>query len=243
VTPVHALAAHVKLVATGLFVLVVVATPREAMWALAGLAAMVLAVAAMARIPPSALVRRLALEVPFLAFAIALPFVARGERVDVLGLELSSDGLWAAWNIFAKATIGIAASTVLISTTPIADLLRGLDRLRVPRVVTAIAGFMVRYLDVVTGELRRMRIARVSRGHNPRWLWQARAVASTAGTLFVRSFERGERIHVAMISRGYSGAMPILVGADPTPSRAQWGAALAVPAAALVVCLTAWVMR
>ena len=105
------------------------------------------------------------------------------------GFNLSADGLLAAWNIIAKATIGLSVSVVLASTTQMADLLRGLDRLHVPRVITAIAGFMVRYLDVITGEMRRMKIARESRGYDPRWLWQVRALASSAGTLFIRSFE------------------------------------------------------
>ena len=99
----------------------------------------------------------------------------------------------------------MAASIVLAATTPVAELLRGLERLRVPRVLVAIAGFMVRYLDVIAGEVRRMRVARLSRGHDPRWIWQARAVAASAGTLFIRSYERGERVHLAMLSRGYAG--------------------------------------
>jgi cobalt/nickel transport system permease protein len=224
-------------------VIIVVATPREAIWALITLAAVVLVVARVARVPYRVLVRRLALEVPFLAFAIALPFVARGEHITVLGVELSRSGLWAAWNIVAKATIGLAASTVLLSTTSITELLRGLDRLRMPGVITAIAGFMIRYLDVVTGELRRMRIARISRGHDPRWLWQARAVASTAGTLFVRSFERGERIHVAMLSRGFDGAMPDARTIDATPSRRQILGTAALPVVALIICVLAWSVR
>ena len=74
-----------------------------------------------------------------------------------------------------------------------------------------------------------MRIARISRGHDPRWIWQARAVAATAGTLFIRSYERGERVYLAMVSRGYAGSMPVLQ--DLAASRGQWLAALSLPAA------------
>jgi cobalt/nickel transport system permease protein len=129
---------------------------------------------------------------------------------------------------------------VLTSTTSIPDLLGGLDRLRVPRAFTAIAGFMVRYGDVVADDMRRMRIARLSRGHDPRWLWQARAVATSAGALFIRTYERGERVHAAMLSRGYTGALP-QVGRTPTTS--EWLTALLAPAAATGICLTAWVLR
>jgi cobalt/nickel transport system permease protein len=71
---------------------------------------------------------------------------------------------------------------------------------------------MVRYLGIVAGEGRRMHVARQSRGYDPRWLWQARGIAASAGTLFVRSYERGERVYLAMLSRGYDGTMPALEG-------------------------------
>ena len=64
---------------------------------------------------------------------------------------------------------------------------------------------MVRYGDVIGDELRRMRIARESRGAGGSRLGQARAVATSAGALFVRSYERGERVYLAMASRGYVG--------------------------------------
>jgi cobalt/nickel transport system permease protein len=101
-------------------------------------------------------------------------------------------------------------------------------------VVTAIAGSMLRYLGVVEGQMRRMQVARISRGHDPRWIWQAHAVASTVGALFVRTFERGERVHLAMVSRGYAGSMPA-VRPLPAAGAAGWGAALLVPAVAALV--------
>ena len=58
---------------------------------------------------------------------------ARDPTVDVLGLQLSQPGLWAAWNIVAKGTIGVAASIVLASTTSVPHVLQGLERLHVPR--------------------------------------------------------------------------------------------------------------
>jgi cobalt/nickel transport system permease protein len=149
--------------------------------------------------------RRLAVELPFVAFAIALPFIGIGPHRDVAGLSLSIPGCWAAWNILAKATLCGAATIVLTWSTPVADLLTGMDRLYVPRAMTTIAGFMVRYLDVVGDELHRLQIARVSRADDPRWIWQGRAVAATAGTMFVRAFERGERVQQAMLARGFEG--------------------------------------
>ena len=240
-SPLHRARPQCKLAAAVLFVLAVVTTPREAFWAFGVYAAALIVLARVAGLPLPTLARRLVIELPFLLFAVFLPLVGQGERVEVLGVSLAVEGLWAAWNIVAKGTIGVATSVILAATTPVPELLRGLERLRLPAAFTTVAGFMVRYLDVITDEVRRMRIARISRGHDPRWIWQARAIAATAGTLFIRSYERGERVYLAMVSRGYAGSMPVLQ--DLAASRGQWLAALSLPAAAALVAATAWGLR
>ena len=230
-----------KLAATLLFVVAVVATPREAFWAFGAHAALVAVAAAAGRLPPGFMARRLLIEVPFLLFAVFLPFLGRGERVEVLGVALSQEGLWAAWNILAKATLGTAASLILAATTPVPDLLKAFGRLHFPRVLVAMMGFMVRYLDVVIGELGRMRIALQSRAYHPRWFGEARALAAAAGTLFIRSYERGERVYLAMQARGYRGVMPEFE-ATAAPA-GQWVAALGVVALAAAVAAMGWVLR
>ncbi|MEV5238786.1 cobalt ECF transporter T component CbiQ [Streptomyces cinnamoneus] len=239
-SPVHALPPHCKIAAVFCFVLVVVSTPREAVWAFGLYALLLAAVAGAARIPASFLLRRLLIEVPFVAFAVLMPFVAGGERVHVLGLALSQSGLWGAWNILAKGTLGVAASVLLAATTELRALLLGLQRLRMPPLLVQIASFMIRYGDVVTDEMRRMRIARESRGFTARGVRHWGVLARSAGALFIRSYERGERVHLAMVSRGYTGTMPVID--ELSASRAQWTHAAALPLAALAVCLTGWML-
>jgi cobalt/nickel transport system permease protein len=241
-SPVHRLQPQWKIAATLAFVLAVVATPREAIWVFALDAVLVAVVAQYAGIPLGRLAKRLAIEAPFLAFAVFLPLVAEGPRVEVLGLGLSVSGLWAAWNIVVKGTLGVAAAVLLASTTTVPELLTGLDRLRAPRALTTVAGFMVRYGEVVTGEMRRMRIARLSRGHNPRWIWHGRAIASSAATLFIRSYERGERVHLAMLSRGFTGGLPTTT-TPATGPRWQSGIVAVVPVVAGIAAATAWGLR
>ncbi|GGV30457.1 cobalt ECF transporter T component CbiQ [Actinomadura cremea] len=237
-SPVHRLPPHCKLVAVLAFTLLVVATPRERMWAFGGYALLLAAVAVAARVPFRAIARRVVIEVPFVAFAFLMPFVANGERVAVLGLRLSEDGLWGAWNILAKGTLGVLASILLAATTEPRLLLLGLERLRLPRLIVQIAGFMLRYGDVVAAELGRMRVARASRGFEARDVRATGVLARSLGALFLRSYERGERVHLAMVSRGYDGRMPVLhdVGATPV----QWSAAAALPLAASLLTLAAW---
>jgi cobalt/nickel transport system permease protein len=237
-TPVHRLAPEAKLAAQLLFVLAVVATPREAFWAFGAYAVLVVGAIALAGLPAAFVLRRLLFEVPFVLFAVLMPFVARGERVDVLGLSLSVEGLWGAWNILAKATIGLAASIVVAATTTMPELLRGFERLRMPRALTSTLSFMIRYADVVAEDMRRMKVARESRGYDPRWLWQARALGAAIGALFIRSYERGERVYLAMLSRGYAGRVPQIDGAVAGPG--AWAAALSLPAVAGLVALAAW---
>ena len=237
-SPLHRLPPQCKVAATGLFVVAVVATPREAWWAFVLDLALLVGLAVVGRVPLGLVARRLVLEAPFLAFAVLLPFVAAGPRVDLGPLSLSESGLWGAWNVVAKGTLGAFAAVLLVSTTELAAVLRGLERLHGPRAFTTVAGFMVRYADVVSGEMHRMSVARRSRGHDPRWLWQARAVAASAGALFVRSYERGERVYLAMVARGYDGAIPVLH--DDAARAPTWTAALAPPAAAATLATLAW---
>ena len=171
-SPLHRARPQCKIAATLLFVLAVVATPREAFWAFGVYALGLVGLARVGRVPLGLLARRLVIELPFLLFAVFLPVVSQGERVEVLGVSLAVSGLWAAWNIVVKGTLGVAAS---------------------------------------------------------------------AGTLFIRSYERGERVYLAMVSRGYAGSMPVLQDLDAT--RGQWLAALALPAAAVLVAATAWGIR
>jgi cobalt/nickel transport system permease protein len=237
---IHALPPQCKLVAQITFVFAVVATPREAFWAFGLYAVMLLILTRIAEIPFGFVAKRLVFETPFILFAVLLPFVGRGEQVEVLGMSLSVEGLWGAWNIVAKATLGLGASILVAATTTMPEFLRGFERLHLPRAFTSTLSFMIRYFDVIADDMRRMRVARMSRGHDPRWLGQARAVATSAGALFIRSYERGERVHLAMLSRGFAGALPELEEAPVGPS--TWLAALAPALVAVTICVVAWVV-
>jgi cobalt/nickel transport system permease protein len=237
-SPVHRLAPQVKLAAAFGFVLAVAVTPREAMWAFAIDAAALAVVVRLARLPVAFVLARLAVILPFITFAFLIPFVGSGERVDVLGVSVSQAGLWGAWNVLAKATLGATVSILLAGTTEIPSILRGMAQLRVPETFTAIAAFMIRYLELIAGDLRRMRTAMTARGYDPRWLWQARPIATSAGALFIRSYERGERVHAAMLSRGYTGTMPALDRRAAT--KREWLIAAIAPGVATGTAITAF---
>ena len=205
---VHRAAGHLKLLALLGFVLTAVAVPPGWWPAYAVLLVVLLGVVRLAGVPLLYLGRRLWIEVPFLVFALLLPFVATGPRVDVGVLSLSEPGLVAAGGLVAKGTLGVLASLTLAATTEPAEVLRGLRRLRMPDLLVQIMAFMLRYLDVVTADLGRMLTAMRSRGCDPRSPRHWPALGRSLGALFIRSYERGERVHLAMLSRGYTGELP-----------------------------------
>lgn len=232
---VHAMAPESKVVAAVGLVLVAAFTPVDAPWAFVVDGLLLALVIWAARLSPRFVLSRATVVLPFIFFLVVVPFVARGEQVTVLGMSLSVEGLRGARTILGKALIGVTVSVVLAATTETTAIMRGLERLRVPPVLTAIATFMLRYLQTIADELGRMRTAMTARGYDPRWLWQTKPIAQSAGALFVRSYERGERVHSAMLSRGFSGSMPVT---DSRVARtSDWAWALALPLTALLAML------
>jgi cobalt/nickel transport system permease protein len=238
-SPIHRLPAHVKVVAVLGFVIAVVSTPGRAELAFLVYAGALVVATVVAGIGPRFVARGLLIELPFVVFAALLPFLAGGEQVDALGLSLSREGLADAGTLLAKATLGVWTSMLLAGTTRPQELVAGLQRLRLPRLLVETLSFMVRYLDVVADDLRRMRIARDSRAFSARGPRHWGVLASTAGALFVRSYERGERVHLAMLSRCYTGRL--VLHNDRPATRREWLTGALLPAVGVAVAIAAWV--
>ncbi|WAC54921.1 cobalt ECF transporter T component CbiQ [Gordonia sp. SL306] len=244
-SPVHRAPTEVKLVCLIAFVFAVVATPREMFWPYLAFAAILVVVWRVARVPVGWIVPRMVIEAPFVILAVLLPFAEGGERVDVAGLSLSVSGVFAAWGIVVKGSLGVAASLTFAATTQARELPLALTRLGMPATLTPVIVMMLRYTDLLSAEIRRMHIARLARGDSPRMLHQAGAIAKGVGSLFLRSYERGERVHLAMMSRGFTGSIPEMPGVATAPraTRVQW-AVVALPAiAAILISVIAWVTR
>ena len=234
----HQLPAHIKVVAMVSFIFIVVATPPEQFWAFGVYALFLIIVIRISGVRFRTVAPRMLIEVPFVIFALLMPFFGPEPNVEFLGLQLSQAGLIAGWGILAKGTIGVTSSIVLAATTPPRDLLLGFERLKVPPLLVQIASFMLRYVHVVTDEMHRMKLARESRGFQARGIRSWPIIAQSGGALFIRSYERGERVHLAMLSRGYSGRLPELN--HVVTSRRMWQTAMMLPMAAAVVCAMAW---
>ena len=195
-SPVHRLDPRVKIIGLIGLVVVSVSLPAGAWYAFGALAAILVGLVVAARLSPRHVLRRMTIEVPFLAAAAILPFTTPDGAV--LGLTVG-----------AKVTIGVLGMVILSSTTPFPRLLRGFELLRTPRLIVVIVSFMWRYLHVLGEQVSNMQTARAARGYSARYFWQAAgSTGSLVAALFVRSLDRGERVYLAMTSRGYDGSMP-----------------------------------
>jgi cobalt/nickel transport system permease protein len=210
-SPVHRLDPRAKILGLAGITVVAVSTPPR-LWPVLVACALALAtIAAAGRVGPGVLWSRARVVLPLVLFvAVCVPFVRGGERVDLGPVAVSREGLTTFFAVGSKALIGTVSAVLLGATTSFPDVLHGLERMRAPRLLTLIAAFMYRYLFVITAEARRMRVALAARGYRPRHALQAAALGRVATALFLRTFERGERVYVAMLARGYTGTTPRL---------------------------------
>jgi cobalt/nickel transport system permease protein len=212
-SPVHRLDPRAKIVGLVAVTVIAVSTPVEAWPVFVACALVLAAVAYLARVSAAEIWRRARFVLPLvLLAALLIPLFRTGGDTYALGpLTLHQAGLETFAAVAAKATIGTVAAVLLGATTTFPSVLRGLEALRVPRLLILIAAFMYRYLFVIVEEVSRMRAALAARGYQPRHALHAGALGRVATALFLRTYARGERVYVAMLARGYDGRMPRLV--------------------------------
>jgi cobalt/nickel transport system permease protein len=190
------------------FIIVSAATPITQWQAFIAYFAAIFIVSLVAKIPTPTLLKRSLIEIPFILFAILMPFFGTGERFEAGPFNLYRESLLAAAGIVVKGTLGVLSAVVLSTSTTARELLRGLEKLHLPKLMVQIAAFMLRYVNVISDEMERMKVARESRGFIATGLKDWKVIAIAASALFIRSYERGERVHLAMLSRGYTGVLP-----------------------------------
>ena len=217
-SPIHRLDPRLKLLATLAFVLVVTTVPPGTWLAFVLLAVLAVGMVVIAQVPLLEGLKRSAVVLPFAGMvAVSLPFTQAGEAVwawQLWGftLTVTDAGLSFFAAVMIKAWLSVMISGLLGATTPFPDLLKAMGSLRVPAVLTATISFMYRYLFVLMDEAVRLQTARASRavGRGRTVRWRARVLGGMIGSLFIRSYERSERIYAAMLSRGFGGEIRTL---------------------------------
>lgn len=196
------------------YVLAVGLTPNGAWASFLAFLALILTASRIAGLGWTFAARRASIALPFALAAFPLLFTTPGPAMLTLpwlGWTISNAGLVRFSSILIRMWTAVQAAILLTATTRFPDVLWSLEALGLPRTLVAIVGFMSRYLFVLADEALRMLRARSARsarpnvGRGPSMRWQGRVAGSMIGSLFLRAIERSERVHAAMVARGYDG--------------------------------------
>jgi cobalt/nickel transport system permease protein len=215
---VHRLAPPVKFVTALAFIVATALMPTGAWPVYLLLLSLTVSVAVLSEIRLSFLMKRSALALPFALAAVTVIFTTPGAAwfQTPLGpwlITVTGPGVVRFLSIVIKSWLSVQAAILLSATTSFPDLLVAMRAIHIPRLLVAILAMMWRYLLVLSDEALRLMRARESRSASDdlrgrpggSLAWRGKVTGGMAGSLFVRSLERGERIHAAMTARGYDG--------------------------------------
>jgi len=224
------------------YAVVEAATPIEEWPRFIAYGVALLAVVVATRVSPLWVGKRLLLAAPFVAgvgvsLLIVRPTPGDTAVLPLVGWSVSKQMLLLLASVAVKATLSIGALSLLVALWDFATVLRSMQSLRVPRLFVMLMAFMWRYIYLLGGEAKRMMQARDARGSQGSLPRRARTAGAMAGSLFLRGYERAERVGHAMVARGYDGAMPTMA---PARSLAWTDAALVLTAAVALAAIRIW---
>lgn len=164
-----------------------------------------------ANLSPGYVWKRLLLVFPFGGFiALMQPFIRPGEVIWSYGpLAATQQGLDIGLLLLAKLFVSVSAVILLSSTSTQGQIFNSLRTVKVPGVMVAILNMMARYIHIFDKNRRSMSDSRKARcfqkrGHPKGPMFVLRTLGKAIGSLFIRSFEQGERVFDAMVARGYT---------------------------------------
>lgn len=214
---IHHLDPRVKVMVTLLFIISNVLLPDGAWLAFLLGWGFILMVNLLAQLEPGYAFKRSFVALPFALAAVTTIFTISGQ--PVFGLTIgpwhltgTDAGLMRFLSILIRSWLAVQMAILLIATTQFPDLMHALSHLRVPGVMVAIVSFMYRYLFVLVDETMRLLRAREARSARPAGgggggsiFWRGRVAGNMVGQLFLRSYDRSDRVYSAMLARGYQG--------------------------------------
>lgn len=219
-SPIHQLDPRVKLVLALAFILALALVPVGAWPAYVLFLSISLSVQILSELGIGYVLKRALLALPFALAALPILFTTKGIVLVTLPagswtLTITWEGAERLASIALKAWLSVQMAIVLTASTSFPDLLLAMRAIKIPRLLVAIVGLMWRYLFVLVDEALRLMRAREARSgfrNRPKGnlAWRARVTGGMAGNLFLRSFDRAERIYAAMAARGYDGEVRAL---------------------------------
>ena len=224
---VHHLDGRVKFVLSVAFILTCSLTPISAWAVYILLFALILSIEILSTLRVGYVLKRASLALPFVLAALPVIFTVEGTKLfsfplGAWTLTASVEGLERFISIALKSWLSVQMAIVLAATTPFPELLQAMRAVGIPRLLVAMFGLTWRYIFVLVDEALRLMRARAARSgvsssttlrtkkEGGGIVWRARVTGGMAGSLFLRGFERSDRIYTAMLSRGYDGEVRLM---------------------------------
>lgn len=254
-SPVHSLDSRVKIAVAFAAIIAIVAVPYSTMVYTVGAVFFLFCAAlwALSGLSPVVYAKRLVMILPFGMFLIVFQIFFRNRYYETFttiatlpfGIEIYAESVEFASILLVKFLVSVSFIILLSSTTKTQDLLEGAGRLGLPAEFTLVLGMMLRYLYVFGYMIRKMRQSLETRCFDPfdrslSYRYRLEKLAYAVGTLFIRSYEQGERTYQAMLCRGYGRESHLYISKKPLMSR-DWaflGAGLLVAVATPVLVWT-----
>ena len=203
-TGLHKLDARAKVIVTALFVMLVISHDRYELAALFPFFIFPAALIAAGNLPVRYIVRKILLPCPFIiVVGIFNPFI---DRTVVLHLDsLPVSGGWLSFfSIITRSILTVGSAFILLALTGFPAICRALEQLGMPRPFAIQLLFLYRYIFVLTEEVGRTARARNLRSCDKKGMGM-HCFGPLVGTLLLRSWQRAERVHSAMLARGFDG--------------------------------------
>jgi cobalt/nickel transport system permease protein len=221
----NSIAIHIRLLCIFLLVFAIALTPMGKYWSWAIYAIATLCILYWSKVDLKVLGRRIAIEFAFMS-VILLGTLFRGGG-EILwqwrSFQITTNGLTVLASVSIKAFLSLLLLNILTLSTSIPELLKALITLKLSPLLVSIIASMYRYINVLSNEFNSMRRAATSRNFAPKNLcdlqrkdraWQRQVLGNMLGMLFIRTYDRGDRIYQAMLARGYQG-IPVVNEVGP----------------------------
>ena len=203
---------EIKIVSTFMIVLSIAFLSLESTVSIMVQTLIVLLMINLSKINVSTYFKRLSIDIPFVLFALFLPFLSKGDNTvifEFFSLRIYETGFYEMISILIKITLCVSLAIVLTATTSNIEIIYGLQKLKISPLLISILSFAIRYIDVFIDEFKRVKIAMKSRGYDQKGLKGLKPIAYASGALLIRGYERGERVYNSMISRGFNGSIEL----------------------------------
>ena len=207
-SPIHRLDARAKLIGFFVAILVVVSEPTFDVAAFGLYFGLIGLIVLISRVPLDFLARRCLIAGPFILLAALLILLVGGGESTVAAGMGAKARLPLALAVLMKGLAAILLLTLLTATDRFHRLLRALRLLRLPGLLGELSAFMYRYIFILTDEMQRTSMARSSRTPGRLRVSRFRTIGNQAATVFVRGYDRSQRVYQAMCARGFQGHFP-----------------------------------